>query len=46
VLDLGEHGDAAPTGFATHKVPLAEAPQAYEVFQKKQDGAVKILFTP
>jgi threonine dehydrogenase-like Zn-dependent dehydrogenase len=33
-------------GFATHKVPLAEAPKAYEVFQKKQDGAVKILFTP
>jgi threonine dehydrogenase-like Zn-dependent dehydrogenase len=33
-------------GFATHKVPLAEAPRAYEVFQKKQDGAVKVLFTP
>jgi threonine dehydrogenase-like Zn-dependent dehydrogenase len=33
-------------GFATHKVPLAEAPEAYEVFQKKQDGAVKVLFTP
>jgi threonine dehydrogenase-like Zn-dependent dehydrogenase len=33
-------------GFATHKVPLSEAPKAYEVFQKKQDGAVKILFTP
>ena len=32
--------------FATHKLPLAEAPQAYESFQKKQDGAIKILFTP
>jgi len=32
--------------FATHKVPLADAPQAYETFQKKQDGAVKIVFQP
>ncbi|MFG2715507.1 alcohol dehydrogenase catalytic domain-containing protein [Streptomyces goshikiensis] len=32
--------------FATHRVPLADAPQAYEMFQKKQDGAVKVLFTP
>ena len=32
--------------FATHRVPLAEAPQAYEMFQKKRDGAVKVLLTP
>ncbi|ASO20346.1 threonine dehydrogenase-like Zn-dependent dehydrogenase [Actinoalloteichus hoggarensis] len=32
--------------FATHHVPLAAAPQAYEMFQKKQDGAVKVLFQP
>jgi threonine dehydrogenase-like Zn-dependent dehydrogenase len=32
--------------FATHKLPLDKAPEAYEVFQKKQDGAVKILFQP
>ena len=32
--------------FATHHVPLSEAPQAYEMFQKKQDGAVKVLFQP
>jgi threonine dehydrogenase-like Zn-dependent dehydrogenase len=32
--------------FATHRLPLAEAPHAYEVFQKKQDGAVKILLQP
>jgi len=32
--------------FATHELPLAEAPRAYEMFQKKQDGAVKILFKP
>ena len=32
--------------FATHRVPLAEAPQAYESFQNKQDGAVKFVMTP
>jgi threonine dehydrogenase-like Zn-dependent dehydrogenase len=32
--------------FATHRVPLDEAPRAYEMFQKKQDGAVKILLRP
>jgi threonine dehydrogenase-like Zn-dependent dehydrogenase len=32
--------------FATHRVPLAEAPHAYEIFQKKQDGAVKVLLQP
>jgi threonine dehydrogenase-like Zn-dependent dehydrogenase len=33
-------------GFATHRVPLDDAPQAYEKFQKKQDGAVKICLKP
>ena len=32
--------------FATHRLPLEEAPEAYEMFQKKEDGAVKIVFTP
>jgi threonine dehydrogenase-like Zn-dependent dehydrogenase len=33
-------------GFHTHAVPLDEAPQAYETFQKKEDGAIKYLFKP
>ena len=33
-------------GFATHKLPLAQAPEAYETFQKKQDGMVKVLLQP
>jgi threonine dehydrogenase-like Zn-dependent dehydrogenase len=32
--------------FATHHLTLDEAPQAYETFQKKEDGAVKIVFRP
>jgi threonine dehydrogenase-like Zn-dependent dehydrogenase len=41
--------EADPLGvesFATHHVPLDEAPHAYEIFQKKQDGAFKILLKP
>ncbi|MEU9442951.1 zinc-dependent alcohol dehydrogenase [Streptomyces sp. NPDC048304] len=32
--------------FATHRLPLAEAPHAYDMFQHKQDGAIKILMQP
>jgi threonine dehydrogenase-like Zn-dependent dehydrogenase len=32
--------------FATHVLPLDEAPHAYEIFQKKQDGAVKVMLRP
>ncbi|KPI00130.1 Alcohol dehydrogenase GroES domain protein [Actinobacteria bacterium OV450] len=41
--------DGDPLGvdeFATHRLPLDRAPEAYEMFQKKQDGVVKVLFTP
>ncbi|MFE6847231.1 zinc-dependent alcohol dehydrogenase [Streptomyces sp. NPDC057686] len=33
-------------GFATHHLPLDDAPQAYEDFQKKRDNMVKVLFHP
>ncbi|MFC9554001.1 zinc-dependent alcohol dehydrogenase [Rhodococcus sp. NPDC056960] len=42
-------GDDDPLGvdtFATHELPLEQAPHAYEIFQKKQDGAVKIQLKP
>jgi threonine dehydrogenase-like Zn-dependent dehydrogenase len=32
--------------FATHRLPLDDAPHAYEIFQKKLDGAVKIQLKP
>jgi len=41
--------DTDPLGvgdLTTHRVPLAEAPAAYETFQKKQDGAIKIVLQP
>jgi threonine dehydrogenase-like Zn-dependent dehydrogenase len=33
-------------GFATHHLPLEEAPQAYRTFRDKADGMVKAVFTP
>ena len=41
--------DGDPLGvedFATHHVPLDQAPELYEKFQKKQDGVVKVLLQP
>ena len=41
--------DEDPLGvdtFAIHTLPLHDAPHAYEIFQKKQDGAVKIILKP
>ncbi|MFG3496602.1 zinc-dependent alcohol dehydrogenase [Streptomyces sp. NPDC047928] len=33
-------------GFATHHLPLSDAPHAYEMFQRKEDGAVKVVLRP
>jgi threonine dehydrogenase-like Zn-dependent dehydrogenase len=33
-------------GFASHHLPLSEGPAAYEKFQKKEDGFVKVLLQP
>lgn len=41
--------DEDPLGvddFATHRLPLDDAPHAYEIFQKKEDGAFKIALKP
>jgi threonine dehydrogenase-like Zn-dependent dehydrogenase len=41
--------DGDPLGvdtFATHRLPLDQAPEAYAMFQRKQDGAVKVLLAP
>ncbi|WP_242884712.1 zinc-dependent alcohol dehydrogenase [Actinomadura litoris] len=42
-------GDADPLGvmdLATHRLPLTAAAHGYEIFQKKQDGAIKVLLSP
>jgi len=48
IMPLLEDGDD-PLGvedLATHKLPLAEAPHGYEIFQRKEDGAIKVVLEP
>ncbi|KMV17487.1 molecular chaperone GroES [Mycolicibacterium conceptionense] len=43
---LGDDDPLGVDGFATHVLPLDEAPHGYDIFQKKKDGAVKIILRP
>jgi threonine dehydrogenase-like Zn-dependent dehydrogenase len=43
---LDEEDPLGVDGFATHAVPLDQAPESYEMFQEKRDGAVKVLLKP
>jgi threonine dehydrogenase-like Zn-dependent dehydrogenase len=41
--------DSDPLGvedLATHQLPLEEAPRGYEIFQKKEDDAIKVVLKP
>jgi threonine dehydrogenase-like Zn-dependent dehydrogenase len=44
---VADEGDPLGTeDFATHRLPLTEAPAAYERFQKKENGTFKVVFSP
>lgn len=34
------------TDLVTHRLPLDQAPEAYEMFQKKTDGCIKVVLQP
>ena len=44
VLDDGD--PLGTESFATHRLPLDQAPEAYAKFRAKEDGVVKVVFTP
>ena len=49
ILPLLEEDAGDPLGvddLTTHRLPLADAPRAYEMFQKKDDGAIKVVLKP
>jgi threonine dehydrogenase-like Zn-dependent dehydrogenase len=49
VPKLLEHirkGEIDPSFVVTHRMPLSEAPYAYEIFRKKQDGCIKVVLDP
>jgi threonine dehydrogenase-like Zn-dependent dehydrogenase len=47
IMPLLMNGDPLGVdGFASHHLPLDAGPEAYEKFQKKEDGYVKVLLQP
>ncbi|SHH08495.1 hypothetical protein SAMN05443575_3280 [Jatrophihabitans endophyticus] len=48
ILDkvLGDDDPLDVESFATHRLPLADAAHAYDIFQKKTDGAIKVVLQP
>src|SRR6201747_21280 len=49
ILPLLEEDAGDPLGvddLTTHQLPLSEAPAAYSMFQKKEDGAIKVVLKP
>jgi threonine dehydrogenase-like Zn-dependent dehydrogenase len=46
LLDRIEAGELDPRFVITHMLPLDKAPQAYEIFKKKQDDCIKVVLTP
>ncbi len=47
IMPLLTDGDPlAVDDLASHRLPLEEAPHAYQIFQNKEDGAIKIVLKP
>ena len=46
LIDHIQNGDIDPSFVITHQLPLAEAPHGYDIFNKKQDGCIKIVLKP
>jgi len=46
LLDRIERGEIDPSFVITHRLPLDQAPDAYEVFKQKQDDCVKVVLSP
>lgn len=46
VMERMRSGSYDPSFIVTHRVPLAQAPEAYRVFDHKEDGVVKVILAP
>lgn len=48
LVELVEHPDdpLGTTDLTTHRVPLGEAPDMYRLFQRKEDGCIKVVLDP
>jgi alcohol dehydrogenase len=46
LLEIVEKGEIVLDDIITHQLPLAEAAHAYDIFNKKEDGCVKVVLKP
>ncbi|WP_367874302.1 zinc-dependent alcohol dehydrogenase [Luteolibacter sp. Populi] len=46
LLEKIENGEIDPSFVITHKIPLQDAPDAYEKFRTKTDGCIKVVIKP
>lgn len=46
LLERIEQGEIDPSFVITHRLPLAQAPEAYKTFRDKEDNCIKVVMTP
>jgi threonine dehydrogenase-like Zn-dependent dehydrogenase len=46
LLERVQRGEIDPSFVMTHRLPLSDAPHAYEMFKHKRDGCVKVVLDP
>lgn len=46
LMEYIQNGDIDPSFVITHKIPLQDAPQAYETFKHKKDNCIKVVLKP
>jgi threonine dehydrogenase-like Zn-dependent dehydrogenase len=46
LLDRVRNGEIDPSFVITHRMNLDEAPEAYEIFNKKEEGCIKVVLRP
>jgi threonine dehydrogenase-like Zn-dependent dehydrogenase len=46
LLDRIQRGEIDPSFVITHRLKLADAPDAYKTFRDKKDGCIKVVLTP
>jgi len=46
LLERIEKGEIDPSYIITHRLPLDDAPRAFEMFDAKDDNCIKVVLTP
>ncbi len=46
LFEMIEKGELDPTEIITHKMPLEDAPKAYQIFHEKKDECIKVILNP